>query len=206
MGGFSWRDDTEQTFNTVRVATLDSLTDYEKRKLVPFGEYMPFRWLLDFLRRWVMIPMSDISAGEGEPQPLPVGETFAAVSICYDDAFGLEAIRQLPKAHFLVNVSNDAWFGDSWAPFQHQEIARMRALETDRPMLRSTNTGITALIDRFGVVQANTEQFVDAVLDTEVQPRQGETAFVKYANTPLIVLMVLGLGGFLFLGWRAQQQ
>jgi len=81
----------------------------------------------------------------------------------------------------------------------------MRALETDRPMLRSTNTGITALIDRFGVVQANTEQFVDAVLDTEVQPRQGETAFVKYANAPLLVLLVLCLGGFLLLGWRAQQ-
>lgn len=191
MGGFSWRDLTEETFNTVRVATLDKPVDYHKRNLVPFGEYMPFRWVLDFLRRWVAIPMSDISAGEGDPQPLPVAGTLAAVSICYDDAFGEEVIRQLPAAHYLVNVSNDAWFGDSWAPAQHQEIARLRALETDRHLLRATNTGITSSIDRRGVVLASAPAFEAAVLDTSVQPRQGETFFVRYGNRPMLWLLLL---------------
>ncbi len=191
MGGFSWRDLTQETFNTVRVATLDEPVDYHKRNLVPFGEYMPFRWLLNFLRRWVAIPMSDISAGQGVPQPLPVGATFAAVSICYDDAFGTEVIKQLPKAHYLVNVSNDAWFGNSWAPLQHQEIARLRAVETDRHLLRATNTGITSSIDRHGKVQASAPQFEAAVLDSMVQPRQGQTVFVRLANRPMFAILVL---------------
>ena len=198
MGGFSWRDLTEETFNTVRVATLDEHVDYQKRHLVPFGEYMPFRWVLDFLRRWVAIPMSDISAGEGEPEPLPVGKTLAAISICYDDAFGLEVIRQLPAAHYLVNVSNDAWFGDSWAPVQHQEIARLRALETDRHLLRSTNTGVTSSIDRLGVVQASAAQFEATVLDVEIQPRQGETFFVRFGNAPMFVFLLLCWAYLLF--------
>ncbi|MGB0865633.1 MAG: apolipoprotein N-acyltransferase [Granulosicoccaceae bacterium] len=191
MGGFSWREDSEQTFNTVRVATLPEPVDYHKRNLVPFGEYMPFRWVLDFLRHWIAIPMSDISAGRGEPRPLPVGELLAAVSICYDDAFGAEVIRQLPDAHFLVNVSNDAWFGQSWAPEQHQEIARMRALETDRHLLRSTNTGVTSSIDRHGKVLESAVPFEAAVLDTTVQPRQGETSFVRWGNKPLFVVLLL---------------
>lgn len=191
MGGFSWRDLSEETFNTVRVATLEEPVDYHKRNLVPFGEYMPFRWVLDFLRRWVAIPMSDISAGRGEPQPLPVGDTLAAVSICYDDAFGEEVIRQLPAAHYLVNVSNDAWFGDSWAPVQHQEIARLRALETDRHLLRSTNTGVTSSIDRFGKVLASAPQFQAVVLDVSVQPRQGETFFVRQGNLPMLIVLLI---------------
>lgn len=191
MGGFSWREPTEETFNTVRIATLEGAVDYHKRNLVPFGEYMPFRWVLDFLRRWVAIPMSDISAGKGDPTPLPVGDTLAAVSICYDDAFGEEVIRQLPEAHYLINVSNDAWFGNSWAPAQHQEIARLRALETDRHLLRSTNTGITSSINRFGLVLESATPFEATVLDTTVQPRQGETAFVRWGNKPMFFVLVL---------------
>ena len=191
MGGFGWRESTEETFNTVRVATLDSPVDYQKRHLVPFGEYMPLRWVLDFLRRWVAIPMSDISAGEGEPLPLPVGDTLAAVSICYDDAFGAEVIRQLPAAHYLINVSNDAWFGDSWAPEQHQEIARLRALETDRHLLRATNTGVTSSIDRHGKVLASAAQFEATVLDTVVQPRQGETFYVRFGNGVMLIVLIV---------------
>lgn len=190
MGGFAWRESTEETFNTVRMATLHPPEDYQKRHLVPFGEYMPFRWVLDFLHRWVAIPMSDISAGEGEPLPLPVGDTLAAVSICYDDAFGAEVIRQLPAAHYLVNVSNDAWFGDSWAPEQHQEIARLRSLETDRHLLRATNTGVTSSIDRHGKVLASAPQFEAAVLDTVVQPRQGETFYVRFGNGAMLVVLI----------------
>lgn len=195
MGGFSWRDQSQQTFNTVRVATAEQPLDYSKRRLVPFGEYMPMRWVLEFLRRWVAIPMSDISAGEGEPLPLRVGHTLAAVSICYDDAFGAEVIRQLPSAHYLVNVSNDAWFGDSWAPAQHQEIARMRALETDRPMLRATNTGVSSLIDRHGRVVKSALPFEAAVLDVVMQPREGQTFFVRFGLHPVLMLLV----GFWFL-------
>lgn len=166
---------------------------YHKRHLVPFGEYLPFdawtRPVLDFLR----IPMSDFSpGGNGRPLVTLAGHA-AGIDICYEDAYGNEIIRALPEAAFLVNASNDAWFGDSLAPHQHLEIARMRALETERFLLRATNTGISAIIDPRGRLQGTSPQFEKATLTGEVQPLAGATPFVRWGNAAAVTLALLML-------------
>jgi apolipoprotein N-acyltransferase len=108
-------------------------------------------------------------------------------------------IQALPEAALLVNVSNDAWFGRSLAPFQHLEMARMRSRETGRAMLRATNTGISALIDHRGRVTAQSPQFEATVVTGEVEPRQGATPYVRWGNVPVVILSagLLLAAGFL---------
>jgi apolipoprotein N-acyltransferase len=127
--------------------------------------------------------------------PYPSGRLLLAPTICYEDAFGAEQLDFLPAAGLLVNVSNDAWFGDSIAAHQHLEIARMRALETGRPMLRATNTGITALIGPDGSLRGQLPQFEPGVLKGQAQPRAGATPYVRTGNAPVVVV-ALGLLAF----------
>ncbi len=165
------------------------VASYRKQHLVPFGEFLPlpglFRWLLDSLR----IPMSDFSKGPPDQPLLAAAGQKIGVSVCYEDAFGEEVIRQLPGATLLVNVSEDAWFGDSFAPHQRLQMARLRALETGRPMLRAANTGPSAAIEYRGQVVARSRQFETAVLPATVQPRHGATPYVRAGNLPLLVLL-----------------
>lgn len=161
---------------------------YHKQHLVPFGEYWPMRWLFGVLRGLIVIPMSDLSPGEGEPvvtmQGIPLG-----VSICYEAVFGEEIIQALPQAQLLANVSNDAWFGDSLAPHQHLQIIRSRARETGRYMLRATNTGISAIIDPQGAIMTQSGQFLDEVVSAEVRPMQGRTPYIIWGNWGIISIM-----------------
>jgi apolipoprotein N-acyltransferase len=161
---------------------------YAKRHLVPFGEFMPFRSWLGPLAHAFDVPMSDFSRGEGARPLLRVGERLAGASICYEDAFPAEVAQALPEAEFLINVSNDAWFGDSLAPPQHLEIARMRALETGRYLLRATNTGISAIIDHRGRVLVEVPSFVRGAVSTAVSPRSGATPYARAGNWPAIGL------------------
>lgn len=167
---------------------------YHKRHLVPFGEFIPFKSAIGAVLDILQIPMSDFSSGNQKKPILTIANNKAGISICYEDAFGEEVIEALPEATLLVNVSNDAWFGDSLAPHQHLQIARMRALETGRPMLRATNTGISAVIDERGNVVATSPQFKLHVLKATVQPMQGETPYVKWGNWFIILLAIFLLG------------
>jgi apolipoprotein N-acyltransferase len=170
---------------------------YYKHHLVPFTEYLPMKSLLGGIVDFMRVPMSDFSAGPAVQPPLAVAGQRAGISICYEDAFGEEVIRELPAATLLVNVSNDAWFGHSIAPQQHLQIARMRAAETGRPLLRATNTGMTAIVDAKGRVQEEAPQFEVAALSGEVQPMQGATVYVRLGNYPVVILMV----GMLVIPW-----
>jgi len=172
---------------------LGSQQVYHKRHLVPFGEYMPFRALLEFLSRYILIPMSDLAPGEGEPRPLQLAGQQIAASICYEAAFGAEIIRQLPAATLLVNVSNDGWFGDSLAPHQHLEMARMRALETGREMLRATNTGISAIIAADGGLRSSSEQFRRSALDGVAHGYRGATPYVRGGDLPVVLFALAAL-------------
>ncbi len=171
-------------YNSV-VVLGERVAGYRKQHLVPFGEFLPlpgvFRWLLDSLR----IPMSDFSAGPAGQPPLAAAGQKIGVSVCYEDAFGEELIRALPEATLLANVSEDAWFGDSFAPHQRLQMARLRALEAGRPMLRAANTGPSAAIDHRGRVVARTPQFQATVLSVTVEPRRGATPYVRAGNLPL---------------------
>ncbi len=164
---------------------------YHKRHLVPFGEYFP---VPDFVRnvlRLMNLPYTDITPGLDGQRPLLVRGVALAPSICYEDAFGTELRDFLPEAGLLINVSNDGWFGDSIAPHQHLQMARFRALESGRFMLRSTNTGITAVIDPLGIVIRQGAQFKAVVVSATVQPRQGATPWIRFGNGPVLALSSL---------------
>jgi apolipoprotein N-acyltransferase len=164
---------------------------YRKQHLVPFGEYLPlpflFRWLVDSMQ----IPMSNFSTGVRDQPLLKAAGQVLGVTVCYEDAFGEELIRQLPDATLLVNVSEDAWFGDSFAPHQRVQMARLRALETARPMLRAANTGPSTVIDHRGVVLASSAQFRPYVLQAEVQPMAGATPYTRWGNWPVVALVAV---------------
>lgn len=184
-------------YNAVVTAGTAAPQFYYKRHLVPFTEYLPMKGVLGGLVEFMQVPMSDFSAGHSAA-PLAVAGQQAAVSICYEDAFGEETIESLPAATLLVNVTNDAWFGDSIAPPQHLEIARMRSLETGRPMLRATNTGLTAVVDARGRLQSVAPQFQVYALHDTVQPMQGMTPYARLGNWPVVTAAFLVLFGSLF--------
>ena len=169
---------------------------YHKRHLVPLGEYIPLRFLIEFFNRFVKIPMSDIASGESDQELLTAAGIPLGLSICFEEAFARDVIKDLPEAQILVNVSNDAWFEDSHEPHQHHAIARMRALEAGRYMIRSTNTGITSFIGPHGEVIKRLPQFERGVLNHAVQPMKGATPFVIWGDWLVVGLCVLLLVGF----------
>jgi len=198
-GGFTSNDDYSLFYNAIKVLNGTDDQVYVKRHLVPFGEYTPFRDVISLLADYITIPMSDLSPGTGPIEPITVNGVNYGMSICYEDAFGSEMRNQFPATNVLINVSNDAWFGDSTAPHQHQEIAAMRSLEFGRPMLRVTNTGITSLIDYRGQVVQQGEQFEATALDVVVTPREGSTPYVKLGDLFVVgVSMVMLLVGWIF--------
>jgi apolipoprotein N-acyltransferase len=184
-------------YNSVIHVAGDTREVYRKRHLVPFGEYFPVPPQVREWMRLMNLPFSDISPGRAD-QPLLVtaGGTALAVAICYEDAYAAELLYGLPEAEILINVSNDAWFGDSIAPHQHLQIARMRSLETGRYTIRATNTGISAFIDERGRVLESGPQFQPVELTMAVEPRRGSTPFVAAGNLPVVVLGLLLTAGF----------
>jgi apolipoprotein N-acyltransferase len=184
-------------YNSVMLVGSKERQAYRKRHLVPFGEYFP---VPPAVREWMKmqnLPHSDLAKG-ADVQPLLTaadGTQFGVV-ICYEDAYGAEQLYALPDAGLLINVSNDAWFGDSIAPHQHLEIARMRSLEFGRPTVRSTNTGISAFIAADGELLQTGKQFVSELMTANVTPYSGITPYAARGNSPIIGLCLIILGIF----------
>ncbi|MGB8339709.1 MAG: apolipoprotein N-acyltransferase [Burkholderiales bacterium] len=176
---------------------------YSKVHLVPFGEFIPFKsvigWVYD---NWLHIPLVDTSRGAPDQKPLNVAGQRVAVNICYEDVFGEEIIRQLPEATMLVNVTNDAWYGESWASQQHNQMSQMRAIETARSVLRATNTGFTSIIGANGNVVSSLPQFSVGSLDGEVQGMSGATPYVRFGNYPILIICTSLLLAAVYLGKR----
>jgi apolipoprotein N-acyltransferase len=185
-------------YNSAVILDQGELQIYNKYHLVPFGEYIPLKWLLGDLLGFMNIPMANFKNSSEHQPVVNMAGLKGAVSICYEDVFGEEVINGLPDANFLINISNDAWFGDSLAPHQHLQKARARSLETARPMLRSTNNGISAVIDHKANILATSPQFQQHVLSVNFQPMQGATLYVMVGN--YLMLMVIAI--MLFFGWR----
>ncbi len=179
-----------QYYNAVIAIGSDN-GDYYKHHLVPFGEYLPLRELFGSLLQVMPLPVADFSSGGLDQAPIKAAGYLIGVSICYEIVYGEEIITKLPQAAFLVNVSNDAWFGDSLAPHQHLEMARMRALETGRYLLRATNTGISAIIGPDGRIRERGPQFETLVVRGSVEPRQGATPYVRWGNWPMVIAAAL---------------
>ena len=170
---------------------------YHKIHLVPFGEYIPLKSVWGWVITVLHIPLSDFARGAIDQRPLAIGGQQVAVNICYEDAFGEEIIRQLPAATVLVNVSNLAWFGDSFAPWQHAQMSQMRALETGRMVLRATNTGLTAIIDPQGRLLASLPPFTSGSLSGSIQGYAGSTPYVRWGNAAVLALWGLLAAGLL---------
>ncbi len=175
---------------------------YDKHHLVPFGEFIPtgFRWFVDMMK----IPLGDFGRGDLQQPAFAVKDQWVLPNICYEDLFGEEIAAQLaaaadrraPVASLLLNVSNIAWFGNTFALPQHLQISQMRAIETGRPMLRATNTGMTAVIDERGQLLASLPPFTPGALEARVQGMQGLTPYVRLGNSVpvgLAALLLLGL-------------
>jgi apolipoprotein N-acyltransferase len=162
---------------------------YSKVHLVPFGEYIPpgFDWFF----RLVDIPMSDFTAGAADQPPLRIAGQNIMPNICYEDLFGAAIRTALPEAGLLINLSNTAWFGKSLAQPQHLQIARLRALETGRPILRATNTGMTAAIAPDGEVTAVLPAFVTDALTVDVRGYAGLTPYARTGDALAVLLALL---------------
>lgn len=183
-----------QYYNSV-VGLGDALGIYHKRRLVPFGEYVPMEQWLRGLIDFFDLPTSIISRGPWEQGGLLVGDVGISPSVCYEVVYPDLVARSARDTQVLLTVSNDAWFADSIGPLQHMQMARMRALETGRYMIRSTNNGISAIVNPHGQIVARAEQFVETTLEGEVQPRSGLTPFMHWGSHPLAVLSALILLG-----------
>ncbi|HVF63508.1 MAG TPA: apolipoprotein N-acyltransferase [Casimicrobiaceae bacterium] len=184
--------DEPSVYNSVFAVGSDRPGLYRKRHLVPFGETIPAKPLVGWvMRNLLAIPIGDQARGPEMQVPFRVGDQRVAVNICYEDAFGDELRDGAREASFLVNVTNDAWYGRSIAARQHNQIAAMRALELGRPMLRATNTGITSAIDHRGRVIAELPWFTRDVLEVSVVGRQGETPYLRFGDA--IPLAIAGL-------------
>ncbi|ATE58661.1 apolipoprotein N-acyltransferase [Thauera sinica] len=173
-------DEARRIYNAAISLGVAPPQTYAKQHLVPFGEYSPP--LFDWFYHLVDIPMSDQTRGAPDQPPMALGGQRIALNICYEDLFGAELIRALPQATLMLNLSNLAWYGDSLAQPQHLQIARVRALETGRPMLRSTNTGMTAVVEPDGSVTGVLPEFERGVLHAEVRGHQGLTPYARWGD------------------------
>lgn len=173
---------------------------YRKNHLLPFGEYMPLQPLSGWVLNSIGIRLDDFTSG-GDQQPLlkAAGHKFNT-SICYEDAFGSEAIRHLAETTYLVNLTNDGWFGRSLEPHQHLQMARMRAIETGRYMLRATNTGLTAIIAPNGRVMKQAPLFETASVTDRIFPMSGLTPYARLGDKVIILFLILLLAGLLGIG------
>jgi apolipoprotein N-acyltransferase len=192
--------DAAHIYNSVLMLGDATRQVYRKRHLVPFGEFFP---VPDKVREWMRLmslPHSDMTPGKPQQAPLETsGGDKLAVAICYEDAYGAEQLYALPEATILINVSNDAWFGDSIAPHQHLDIARVRAIEAGRYVVRATNNGISAFIGPRGELLQIAPQFRYATLTMNVPPMKGATPYARVGNWPVVTAALSTVGWF---GWR----
>jgi apolipoprotein N-acyltransferase len=188
VGMVDYNRSTQEYFNSAFSLGTAPTQSYSKNHLVPFGEFIPLKSMLGWVYRdWLNIPLSDLSRGGTHQKPMLLKDQKIAVNICYEDVFGEEIIRQLPEATVLVNISNDAWYGQSYAADQHMQFSQARALETGRMVLRSTNTGATAMIDPHGYVLAHAPHDKQTTLNVTAQGYEGTTPYVLWGNWPFII-------------------
>jgi len=195
IGGFRETGNGQVENSTLVLGKGASAVDfYSKRHLVPLGEYIPLLEYFRWLDKWINIPFNNLSQGTDDGL-LPIGKYQAQISICYEDAFGEEIIDDLPEADYLVNVTNDAWFSNTFQPYQHMQIARFRALEAGRYLLRATNTGLSGIIDHNGKILQTIPAYEKGVIKGTISILSGTTPYVKYGNylvvlSSLLILMV----------------
>jgi apolipoprotein N-acyltransferase len=205
-GGFNSRtmsSESEQVYNSaVLISPTGAVTQrYDKVHLVPWGEYVPFAWAFGFAKS-LTHEVGTFVPGSAGRAPLEVGGHKYGVFICYEAVFPHE-VRQFADrgAEVFVNISNDGWYGDSGAPWQHLNMARMRAVENHRWVLRATNTGITASIDPLGRVVAQLPRKQRVTLDAPYGLLNDTTFYTRYGDWFPLLCAIISITGLL---WRDQ--
>ena len=191
-------EDEVRYFNSV-LAMGDKSSWYDKSHLVPFAEFFP---VPHFVRSWLRLmslPHSDFTRGAAKQPPLQAAGLRLAATVCYEDAYGSSMAAVLPTADALVNVTNDAWFGHSSARYQHFQIARLRALEAGRYLVRAANDGVSAVIGPHGEVVARAPEYRPVVLVSQITPMQGLTPYARVGNWLIVSLAAVALAYGLWL-------
>jgi apolipoprotein N-acyltransferase len=191
-------EDEVRYFNSV-LAMGDKVSWYDKHHLVPFAEFFP---VPSFVRSWLRLmslPYSDFTPGAAVQPPLPAAQLQLGATVCYEDAYGSSMLPVLREADALVNVTNDAWFGHSSARHQHFQIARMRAMEAGRYLIRAANDGISAVIGPYGEVVNRAPEFRPVVLVSGVTPMRGLTPYARIGNWLIVSLAAAALAYGLWL-------
>jgi apolipoprotein N-acyltransferase len=198
------RAEGEVYFNSVLALGDHDLLWYNKSHLVPFAEFFP---VPGFVRSWLRLanlPYEDFTRGAPVQPPLPAAGLNLAVTICYEDAYGSSQLPLLGQADALVNVTNDAWFGHSSARHQHFQIARMRAIEAQRYLVRAANDGISGVIGPHGEVVARAPEFTPYVLRAAITPRRGLPPYAYMGNWPVLLLALAGVAAAAVVRHRAK--
>tara|TARA_R110000824_G_scaffold7892_4_gene35866 strand:- start:98954 stop:100474 length:1521 start_codon:yes stop_codon:yes gene_type:complete len=203
VSGILYRED-RRIFNSI-TALGNGEGVYHKQKLVPFGEYVPLSGLMDPLLQIFNLPMSSLSAGPANQPLLQASGYQLAAYICYEVVYPDFVRKQAYQADFLVTISNDTWFGASFGPLQHLQMAAMRALENGRYMVRATSNGVTAFINEKGQIISQTEQFEIATLSSIVPAFSGRTPFSYWGSLPIVLFSLFVLGLISFIKFRKRK-
>ena len=185
-GFFSYQDGN--LYNSI--INSEQEIKYNKRKLVPFGEYIPFESFLRGLIAFFDMPMSNITQGDG-PQQMNVGYGNFSPLVCFDIVFGDMVRKDVKSSNYIINVSNDTWFGNSFGPYQHLEISRIRSVENNIPIIRATNDGISALIDNKGTIVDYMGKGTSGILHTKLVPTDVRTFYNQYGNLLLYLYLLI---------------
>ena len=189
----AWEYQNNKLFNSLTI--LGTNQSYFKRHLVPFGEYVPFERIIRGMIDFFDLPMSSTTAGIPKQELFDIEGFNVLGMICFDVAFPLSFLEETKRADFIINVSNDTWFGSSYGPYQHLQIVRARALEANKWILRGTSDGISTIVDNKGTIVDLLTKGIRGSLSGRVYKINEPSYFYKigYLITPLISIFVFML-------------
>jgi len=187
----SWQYESNNLYNSMTI--LGTHQTYLKRHLVPFGEYVPFEDILRGLIDFFNMPMSSLSPGGANQELLEFRDFRILGMICFDIAFPLSYLKEIRKSDFIVNISNDTWFGSSYGPYQHLQIVRARALESNKWIARGTSDGISTIVDNNGTIVSILEKGISGSLNADIYKTSKTSIFYLYGYliSPILSLSMM---------------
>ena len=186
-GVFRYNKSKNEIYNSM-LSLSDKEYFYDKRHMVPFGEYTPLKIIFGYIGEILNLPMSNLTEGKIMQKPFIKDEVMMHQLICYEAAFP-SLLNITDDLSFIINISNDAWFGNSLAPFQHLQIAQSRALESKKYLVRVANTGISAIIDDDGKIVNKINLNTEGFINSRIYASKGITLYMRFGDYPVLMLI-----------------